>query len=150
MIYYGTEAGMWGGDDPDDRKPMLWPDMVFENETHHPLAEKKRPNDLNKFDSDLYQFYAKLIQIRRENPVLQTGSIQIPDQSDNSSVMLFKRQNSRTDALLLFNKSNQTETVQVEVAGKYQDVWNDQIIEAETSAQSISIPARGFRILLKQ
>jgi len=150
MIYYGTEAGMWGGDDPDDRKPMLWPDMVYENEAHHPLEGKKRPDDLNKFDSDLYQFYAKLIQIRRENPVLQTGSIQIPDQTGNHSVMLFKRQDSKTAAFLLFNKSNQTETVKIDLAGEYQDAWTGQIIEAETSAQSISIPARGFRILLKQ
>lgn len=24
VIYYGDEAGMWGADDPCDRKPMLW------------------------------------------------------------------------------------------------------------------------------
>ncbi|RMF06190.1 MAG: glycoside hydrolase family 13 protein, partial [Candidatus Neomarinimicrobiota bacterium] len=24
-IYYGDEAGMWGADDPDCRKPMVWP-----------------------------------------------------------------------------------------------------------------------------
>jgi len=23
MIYYGDEAGMWGGNDPDDRMPMV-------------------------------------------------------------------------------------------------------------------------------
>ena len=34
MIYYGDEAGMWGGDDPDDRKPMVWPEMKYENETY--------------------------------------------------------------------------------------------------------------------
>src|SRR5690606_15909435 len=27
MVYYGTEAGMWGADDPDDRMPMTWPEM---------------------------------------------------------------------------------------------------------------------------
>ena len=26
MIYYGDEAGMWGANDPDCRKPMLWAD----------------------------------------------------------------------------------------------------------------------------
>ena len=27
MVYYGDEAGMWGGDDPDCRKPMIWSGM---------------------------------------------------------------------------------------------------------------------------
>ncbi len=27
MIYYGDEVGMWGSDDPNNRKPMLWKDL---------------------------------------------------------------------------------------------------------------------------
>jgi len=27
IIYYGDEAGMWGGHDPDDRMPMVWEDL---------------------------------------------------------------------------------------------------------------------------
>ncbi|MFZ0391402.1 MAG: glycoside hydrolase family 13 protein [Calditrichia bacterium] len=26
LIYYGSEAGMWGAGDPDNRQPMVWPD----------------------------------------------------------------------------------------------------------------------------
>src|SRR5699024_10118098 len=37
MIYYGTEAGMWGAGDPDDRKPMVWPELDFEPERTDPL-----------------------------------------------------------------------------------------------------------------
>ena len=44
MIYYGDEAGMWGGDDPDCRKPMVWPDMKYEMEASHPF-NKPRPKD---------------------------------------------------------------------------------------------------------
>ncbi len=150
MIYYGTEAGMWGGDDPDDRKPMLWPDMAFENESHHPLTGKKRPDDMNKFDSDLYHFYKKLIRIRRENPVLQTGSLQIPEQLENGSVMFFKRKNDKRSALLLFNKLKKTATVELALSGEYKDVWDDQIVNTEIPTSSITIPAKGFRILLSQ
>jgi cyclomaltodextrinase / maltogenic alpha-amylase / neopullulanase len=55
MIYYGTEAGMWGADDPDDRKPMLWPDLTYEAETHHPLGHA-RPADPVAFDEELFAF----------------------------------------------------------------------------------------------
>ncbi len=27
VIYYGDEAGMWGANDPDSRKPMVWDDL---------------------------------------------------------------------------------------------------------------------------
>ena len=27
MVYYGDEVGMWGSDDPNNRKPMLWKDL---------------------------------------------------------------------------------------------------------------------------
>ena len=36
MIYYGTEVGMHGGDDPDDRMPMVWGDLKYENRTKGP------------------------------------------------------------------------------------------------------------------
>ncbi|NOX18135.1 MAG: glycoside hydrolase family 13 protein, partial [Chlorobi bacterium] len=37
QVYYGDEAGMWGGDDPDDRKPMVWKELTYETETAHPF-----------------------------------------------------------------------------------------------------------------
>ena len=39
MIYYGTEAGMWGADDPCDRMPMVWPEMKLRSEDMVPSAE---------------------------------------------------------------------------------------------------------------
>ncbi|WP_270318568.1 glycoside hydrolase family 13 protein [Weissella confusa] len=46
-IYYGTEYGMTGENDPDDRKPMVWqPELQ---------------------DHDLYDFMQKLVQVRRQN-----------------------------------------------------------------------------------
>ncbi len=73
MFYYGTEAGMWGTDDPDDRKPMLWQDMRFENEKTHPLPGRQRPDDVNKFDEELFSYYQSLIQMRKANPALMHG-----------------------------------------------------------------------------
>ena len=38
MIYYGTEAGMWGADDPCDRMPMVWPELTYEPQQADPLT----------------------------------------------------------------------------------------------------------------
>ena len=43
MIYYGTEAGMWGADDPCDRMPMVWPDTLYEPQQAIRSAASGRP-----------------------------------------------------------------------------------------------------------
>ena len=44
MIYYGTEAGMWGADDPCDRKPMVWPDLNLRRRKQaDPLGRERDP-----------------------------------------------------------------------------------------------------------
>ncbi|MFM8684572.1 MAG: glycoside hydrolase family 13 protein [Chthoniobacterales bacterium] len=42
MIYYGDEVGMWGANDPDCRKPMVWEDMIYEDEVVLPDGSKRR------------------------------------------------------------------------------------------------------------
>ena len=48
MIYYGDEAGMWGANDPDCRKPMVWPDKKYDAETFNP---DQTTHDPMKYDS---------------------------------------------------------------------------------------------------
>lgn len=55
FIYYGDEYGMTGGNDPDCRRGMVW-DEKYQNQ-------------------DIYQWYRKLIQIRKEYPVLTEGKV---------------------------------------------------------------------------
>lgn len=74
FIYYGDEAGMWGGDDPDDRKPMVWAEFEYEDETTHPFG-KERPVDKVEFDQELFNWYKNLIAIRNNNKVLSLGDI---------------------------------------------------------------------------
>jgi len=74
QIYYGDEAGMWGGDDPDCRKPMVWKELKYETETTHPFG-LPRPADEVKFDESIFKWYQKMASIRRENKVLSLGEI---------------------------------------------------------------------------
>lgn len=74
MIYYGDEAGMWGGDDPDCRKPMVWPEMIYDPERTHPFG-KPRPLDTVKFDKTLFNWYKKWIALRHAYKSLSNGTI---------------------------------------------------------------------------
>lgn len=90
MIYYGTEAGMWGADDPDDRKPMLWPELQYEPEINHPLGHE-RPRDENQFDYDLFKWYAKLGMIRNGHQALQVGQFMLLTEDSDKNAFAFAR-----------------------------------------------------------
>jgi glycosidase len=90
MIYYGDEAGMWGGDDPDCRKPMIWPELTYEDEAAHPF-EKLRPSDAVVFDQEMFQWYQLLIRIRKNYPQLSLGSINFITDLPSEKVLVFDR-----------------------------------------------------------
>lgn len=72
MLYYGDEAGMWGANDPDDRKPMIWEDVVYADERYRPDGKLRKPDPV-RFDRDLFEHYQKLIALRRSSRALQVG-----------------------------------------------------------------------------
>ncbi len=74
MIYYGDEAGMWGGDDPDCRKPMVWENFKYETEVSDPLGRDRKPDSVF-FNTDLFNWYKKLISIRADNKVFIRGKL---------------------------------------------------------------------------
>jgi glycosidase len=105
MIYYGDECGMWGGDDPDCRKPMIWPELAYEPEAAHPFA-KERPVDPVNFDKDLYLWYKKLIAIRKKYPVLSIGSISFYPQMDSAKILVFDRDYEDQKLKIVVNNQN--------------------------------------------
>ncbi len=59
VIYYGTELGMKGSGDPENRAPMRW--------------------DLASSGNREYQWFRKLIRIRRAHPALRYGDFRLLD-----------------------------------------------------------------------
>lgn len=110
MVYYGDEAGMWGGDDPDSRKPMVWPELKFDNERSHPFG-RPRPNDTNEFNRDLHDWTAKLISIRNSHPSLQKGSFSVLDADDAMDTFAFVRIAADEQVIVILNSSDRGQTV---------------------------------------
>lgn len=75
-VYYGDEAGMWGGDDPDDRKPMVWPDLAYADEAADPLGRPRTPDPV-AFDPDIFRFYQSAIALRQSDAVLRRGGLAV-------------------------------------------------------------------------
>jgi glycosidase len=113
QIYYGDEAGMWGGDDPDCRKPMVWPEFKYETETTHPFG-LKRPSDKVKFDKKLFDWYQKIVSIRKENKVLTFGDVKFNLIDDKNRSLGFTREYNGEKVFVLLNTNSSQLKVELE------------------------------------
>ncbi|HEX3074376.1 MAG TPA: glycoside hydrolase family 13 protein, partial [Ignavibacteriales bacterium] len=77
LIYYGDEAGMWGGDDPHNRKPMIWKDIKYDDEVIDSSTGFKKGWGAYKVevDEDLLEFYKRAIALRNSHPALKLGGL---------------------------------------------------------------------------
>jgi len=126
QIWNGEEAGMWGADDPDCRKPIVWEDLKYENERAAYDPAKTRPVDTVKPDLSLKSFYTRLCSIRKENPVLAYGSLKFTLADDKNMILAYERKKDNEEIDVVFNRSDSLRKVSVPVTtdGHYEDVMS--------------------------
>ena len=131
MIYYGSEAGMWGADDPDDRKPMVWPEFQYENERTHPFADKTRANDEVTFDQELFSYYKRLIRLRTENEALRRGDFRTLLADNDKGVYAFGRKEHSNEVIVVINNSENEQAVNLILGGArtYRDAMTGMVVE---------------------
>ncbi len=110
FIYYGDEYGMTGGGDPDCRRGMVW-DEKYQN-------------------PEIYAWYRKLIQIRKEYPVLTEGrNVDVFCDDAHGVFAITKELNGSQMILLVHAKAGEVSAAEVsalnEMAGLQNLVTND-------------------------
>ncbi len=128
MIYYGTEAGMWGADDPDDRKPMVWPDLVYEQESTAWSQETYDKPDEVRFDDEMCAWYTDLIHIRRGLPALNRGTYRTLAAEGN--VFAFERTYEGDTVIVAVNRGIQEEQLSLPFFGSWTDRLRGTVIDA--------------------
>jgi glycosidase len=103
MIYYGTEAGMWGADDPCDRMPMVWDDLQYDPQAADPLGRPRDPDPV-AFDAELCDFYRQLIALRHQSPALRRGSIALVDHDDAAQFLAYERRAPDARLVIVVNR----------------------------------------------
>lgn len=139
MLYYGTEVGMWGANDPCDRQPMLWADLAYDDETQGFRASLAVPNP-RRPDFDLFAFYQRLIAIRKEEPALRRGSFRWLPAPDDAT-LVFERRLGRDTIWCAIHKGSAA--VEIDLPQAARDLWTG----ADLPAAPLRIPANGFRIV---
>ena len=138
MLFYGDEVGMWGATDPYCRKPMLWKEFLYDNE--------KNPSHINqnevyeqKVDSDLFEWYKKLIRIRLENKTLIYGKFREIFADNERDVIAYERVIEDQLIIVVINNSfNSWENVEFET--NYQD---ERFIDLVTEGRTFRTGSNG-------
>lgn len=137
MIYYGDEVGMWGGDDPDCRKPMVWKEFTYETETTHPFG-KTRPADEVKFNEDIFNCYKKLISIRKTNDVFSTGEVEYFMKDNENKVLGYRRYNNDESIFIVVNNNDVEKEVTLDLSkynldNKYSELITEEPFEIKNN-----------------
>jgi cyclomaltodextrinase len=125
FIYYGGEAGMWGANDPDCRKPMVWEDLQYDPEFMGPDGKRVGPHEV-KFDRDLHAFFKAAIALRRETPALNQGGFRWLAVDDAADTLVMERRDGKSTAVVAFNRSEGPQTVRFGAP----DGWPDNTVRA--------------------
>ncbi len=95
MIYYGTEVGLTGLNDPDCRKTMVWD-----------KEEQNRP---------LLEYYKKMIHIRRSNKALTHGNFRTLFADEVNQVYGFTRTYQNDTIVVISNHSLRNQTIELPI-----------------------------------
>lgn len=130
VIYYGSEFGMTGASDPDNRRMMRFNDELS-NDEKNTLGE-----------------VSKIINIRKDHPALRYGDF-FTIQADNN-VFAYLRSDFNERILVLLNKSNQGQEVKLDIPAIYEfeklvDLSNDEKIII-TDEENIKLKPKSWKI----
>lgn len=84
MLYYGTELGMFGADDPEDRMPAIWHDV----------------------DIEIQNYYRSVLNLRQSSKALQKGNFRLIEVNNNDDVLIFERYTNEEVNLVAINRGN--------------------------------------------
>ncbi len=104
MIYYGTEAGMYGADDPDNRQPMVWEDL-----------EPYDDPDV-AFRPAVFEHYQRIIAMRRQLEPLRLGWFYPIVTDDDTGVLVVGRDLQGEHVYVVVNRGGVERTVSFTVA----------------------------------
>lgn len=125
MIYYGDEVGMWGANDPDCRKPMVWEELTYQPESTNPDGTQ-RPAESVKPNHSVKDHYTKLISIRNNEKALQLGTIKTLLVDDAKKIWVYERSFEGKSIIIALNNSNKTEEFQLPLSkGSYLDLLSN-------------------------
>ena len=129
---------MWGSNDPNNRKPMLWEDLL-------PYEDPQET-----IDPTTLEHYRAVIGLRRAHPALRTGSFRTVLTDDAQDTWVFVRSGGGEEVLVALCASERPATVDLSALG---DGWEDAFGTpgfADDGLRKATVPAIGGRVWFRR
>lgn len=146
-IWNGDEVGMWGADDPDERKPLVWADLEYEDETTHPFGRPRRRDPVAP-DTSLFRVYRDLVGLRRQHlRLFVDGEARWLRTDDQRGVLAYERTLGEERAIVAFNVSQRPQELEVEARGRYREAYpgTGEVSPAD-GALKVRLPPRSAKV----
>lgn len=127
QIWNGEELGMWGADDPHDRKPLWWSGMKFEPEARYNYQPGHSEKDPVGFNPKQLEWYKKLIHIRRTQPVLWKGKQEFLVTEGRK--LAYVRTDGTNEIVVVFNAGPDRTQIIIPRDGNYIDLLTNKTVD---------------------
>ncbi|MDZ4863187.1 MAG: glycoside hydrolase family 13 protein [Gemmatimonadota bacterium] len=150
-IWNGDEVGMWGADDPDERKPLVWADLRYDDETAHPLG-RPRPRNAVAPDTALFRVYRDLIALRKQHlRLFVDGTLNWLLTDDATGLLACERALGDQRAIIAFNATDISHEVAVAADGRYRVIYPaGDTVSATGGTLRAGLPARTARVWTRE
>lgn len=146
-IWNGEEMGMWGADDPDCRKPLMWKELKFKPEKRVRFTKEVESFDEVAFHEEHFKYYQKLIKIRKENPVLAVGELTfLTTAGKQLAYQRTDKANPANDITVLFNAAEKSQSFDLPAHAKG---YIDLLTNKKHKAGKVKLPPFTALILKK-
>lgn len=131
VIYYGSEFGMTGADDPDNRRFMRFNDQ------------------LNKYEKHMLSKTGEIVKMRRSHSALRYGDFQTVIANDK--IYAYLRCDANEKLLVVLNKDTERQSVTVQLPSFYRtktlvDVNQVEKIPLKGNSFEIKVDGVGWRV----
>lgn len=143
QIWNGEEMGMWGGDDPEPRKPLWWQEIAFDDEATTNIKPGAKRFEKVGFNQQQFDWYKKLIALRKANPVLAHGEMEFF--LTEGQRLGYKRSDGKDEVLVFFNLEGTECTFALPAEVKYTNLLDG----AKVDGKSVKVKPLGAVVLKK-
>jgi cyclomaltodextrinase / maltogenic alpha-amylase / neopullulanase len=150
-IWNGDEVGMWGADDPDERKPMVWSDLRHEDEIVHPFGRPRRRDPVAP-DTAMLRVYRELVALRKEHiRLLVDGTLNWITTDDRRGLLVYDRVLGDRRAVVAFNVSDAPVEIVVKAEGAYRAAFpvGERVVPVGGSLRAV-LPSRSARVWVRE
>ena len=135
MIYYGDEVGVWGSDDPNNRKPFPWDDQSPYQDDGFMIM----PAHLD--------FYKRAIALRNDHISLRRGEFQTLQVHDDNDTWAFTRTHGDDRVLIAMNASEKDAEIDLpELDGNWILVFSEPANSNLSGPPKITLPPLGAAV----